>query len=104
MGTSLSGGVIAGIVIGVVGGLALIAVAIFLLFRRRRNLRAGQPEEAGTASAAAHAAEKQDPDVNEAPDSPHYPTGELPNNHYVAELGPSERSELPSNYHGHELR
>lgn len=112
---ALSGGAIAGIVIGVVGGLALIAVAVFLLFRRRRN-QAGLPEEAGTAGAAGAAvpaAEKQDPDVYEAPESPHYPAGELyatqhpgelHNHHYVAELGPGERSELPSNYHGHELR
>lgn len=112
---SLSGGAIAGIVIGVVGGLALIAVAVFFLFRRRRN-RAGPVEEVGGAGTTAQAAEKQDPDVYEAPESPHYQAGELyaapphapselpPNHRYVAELGPGERSELPSNYHGHELR
>lgn len=42
-GSSLSGGSIAGIVIGVLGGLALIAGLVFLVFFYRRRSRAASP-------------------------------------------------------------
>ncbi|KAJ5618990.1 Carbohydrate-binding WSC subgroup [Penicillium lagena] len=42
-GSSLSGGSIAGIVIGVLGGLALIAALVFLVFFYRRRSRAVSP-------------------------------------------------------------
>lgn len=42
-GSKLSGGSIAGIVIGVIGGLALIGALIFLVFFYRRRARAASP-------------------------------------------------------------
>lgn len=46
----LSGGAVAGIVIGVVAGLALLAVAAFLLWRRRKNAENGEAAGAGSDS------------------------------------------------------
>lgn len=56
----LSGGAIAGIVIGVVAALAILALGAFLLYRRRRQ----QEQEAAVAAAAAGVSEKLPPKRN----------------------------------------
>jgi len=100
-GDSLSGGPIAGIVVGVVAGVAMLAVAVwFFLICRRRQKASIQPGPVGTSDTASHGthppgtttfAEQHDK-LRETPTElmGNNMVAELSDTHRIAELGTTE--------------
>ena len=77
---SLSGGVIAGVVIAAFAGVVLIALAALFVYRRQmRKIRAGQPPEPGSEPHEKHQQQGYyDPPIqNEAPATPYRPPVEM---------------------------
>lgn len=97
--SSLSGGAIAGIVVGVLAAVAIAGILFFFLFwrRRRSSGAAAAPVQPGTRMSELQATEKpyQEPAPSSLSSQQPVVVRELPGSHAASEMGPAvERAEL----------